>query len=123
MTDKITNAQPVQVNQSKDQNTDQSLVQYPEFTQNLVLAIYGVPLEDFKEDKKLQIAQQCTDIYQEFMVGYFRENYNETDYFRLQQAKTQPDLFIKFPELTQKFVTAYDAFLQELKENNTNINK
>lgn len=120
MTNPATNQTPILPIDNANQNADQNLVQYPEFTQDLVQAMYGVPLGDFRDDKKKEIADRCTNIYQNFMISYFKENYVESDYFRLQQAKFQPDLFAKFPDLTQKFVTAYAIFLNELQKNNEN---
>ena len=92
-------------------------IQYDSFTKELVQAMYGIHFDSFKEEKKDQVAKQCTAIYEEFMLSYFRENYTETDYYRVQQAKTQPDIFTKFPDLSPKFLTAYAEFVKQLELN------
>jgi hypothetical protein len=89
--------------------------QYDEFTQNLVLSILGMSINDIKEEKREETILQCQTIFKNFMEKYFAENFAEVDVTRLKAIPSQPDIFGKFPDLATKFEQAYQAFINQLE--------
>jgi hypothetical protein len=87
------------------------------FVDALIKAITGISLEDIPNDKKAYMIEQSLSIYQNYIIGYFKENFEDKDVLRIQQILKEgtTTIFDKFPELQTKFDEAYDSFIQYLK--------
>jgi hypothetical protein len=87
------------------------------FVDALIKAITGLSLEDIPNDKKNYMIEQCLDIYQNYIVGYFKENFEDKDIIRIEQIlkEGKTTIFDKFPDMQTKFDEAYQSFINYLK--------
>jgi hypothetical protein len=95
--------------------TNTTSSQYDEFTQNLVLSILGVSIDEIKQDKVEEMVIQCQAIYKNYMQKYFSENFDEADVTRLKSVSSNPSILEKFPDFATKFEQAYQSFLSQLE--------
>lgn len=95
----------------------QSEIQELVFVEALLKAITGLPLEDIPNDKKSDMAKQSIDIYTNYIIGYFKENFEAKDIVRIKQVLKEGNvsIFDKFPDLQVKFDEAYESFINYLK--------
>jgi negative regulator of sigma E activity len=91
-----------------------SLVTDNQFAITIVSAITGVSLEFYAPEKQEQLLQQCFDIFQNYMVSYFQENYSEVDTLRLKAGQLDDKVYDKFPDLSPKFDKAVLAFSKDI---------
>jgi hypothetical protein len=100
-----------------DQNYTVTETQDLIFIESLVKAITGLSLNDMPEDKREYMIEQSLSIYQNYIVGYFKENFEIKDTLRIQQIikESNTTIFIKFPDMQTKFDEAYTSFLNYLK--------
>lgn len=87
------------------------------FIDSLIKALTGLSLENIPDDKKTYMIEQSLSIYQNYIVGYFKENFETRDTLRIQQILKEGNthIFEKFPEIQIKFDEAYQSFLNYLK--------
>jgi hypothetical protein len=87
------------------------------FIDALIKAISGLSLQDIPDDKKTYMVEQSLSIYQNYIVGYFKENFETRDALRIQQILKEENttIFDKFPDMQTKFDEAYQSFLNYLK--------
>lgn len=92
-----------------------------EFIKNLVAAVTGYTLEEIpnSEDRK-KVIYECIELYQNFIVEYVQETYGPKDTARLKANKqfSNQNVFSKFPDLSEKTMAAFKAFIQILKTEN-----
>ncbi|MBC7471751.1 MAG: hypothetical protein H7196_00595 [candidate division SR1 bacterium] len=95
-----------------NENETQNLV----FIDALIKALTGLSLESIPDDKKNYMVEQSLIIYQNYIVGYFKENFETRDALRIQQILKEgnTNIFDKFPEMQAKFDKAYQSFLNYL---------
>ena len=101
--------------QNLQNQANDTVVQYDEFTQNLVTAMLGVQISFIKPEKQTEMVDKCKTIFKDFMYGYFSENFTQVDLIRLKHAQQQDGMFDKFPDLAPKFEQAYQEFLKQLE--------
>ena len=93
---------PQQINMAN--KTGQALApdnqQISEFVNNLLVAMLGVQLTDIVEDKREEMVKKCLGMFNDFIIGYFDENYTPVDTIRLKAAQAYPEsgVFEKFPD-------------------------
>jgi hypothetical protein len=87
------------------------------FIDALIKALSGISLQDIPDDKKSFMIEQSLSIYQNYIVGYFKENFETRDALRIQQILKEgnTNIFDKFPDMQTKFDEAYQSFLNYLK--------
>jgi hypothetical protein len=97
--------------------TDNTQLQDIVFIDALIKALTGLSLNDIPDDKKTYMAEQSLNIYQNYIVGYFKENFEAKDALRIQQILKEGNvnIFNKFPDMQAKFDEAYHSFLNYLK--------
>lgn len=89
-----------------------------EFVEALVLAITGFKLEEIPEEKREEIVSDCIELFTKFILEYVEVNYSKKDALRLKAGyETGEDVFTRFPDLKEKYETAYKAFIEMLEEN------
>jgi hypothetical protein len=88
-----------------------------DFVNNLVLAMLGVSINDIIEEKRDEMIKKCLEMFNDFIVGYFQDQFQPIDVTRLKAAQAYPDsdMFNKFPDLPGKFEQAYQAFLKQVE--------
>jgi hypothetical protein len=94
-----------------------SKTKYDEFTQNLILVMLGVELENFSEQEQDEIVFECMAIYNQYIVEYFASHFPEIDNTKINIL----DLVDKNNQsitlgLVQKIQAAYQSFIQHLEE-------
>lgn len=84
------------------------------FCNSLVKAITGMNLDSIPDQSKSSIIENCLEIYQNYIIGYFKEHFDKNDIIRIQQVikDGNTDLFNKFEDLNSKFDEAYQSFIQ-----------
>jgi hypothetical protein len=85
-----------------------------EFANTLVTLITGISLQFYTETEQVTILQQCYDLFQNYMVSYFQENFTEVDTMRLQASVIDENVFSKFSDLNSKFNQALSSFSSDL---------
>ena len=95
----------------------QSEIQDLTFVDALLKSITGLSLEDIPNDKKSDMINQSIDIYTNYIIGYFKENFEAKDILRITQVLKEgtTSIFDKFPDLQTKFDEAYQSFINYLK--------
>jgi hypothetical protein len=103
--------------QNQNPTNNPAMDQTAEFVNNLVIAMLGVAISDIVEDKREEMVKKCLQMFNDFIVGYFQENFTPIDVTRLKAAQAYPenDMFGKFPDLAEKFEKAYQAFLKQVE--------
>ncbi len=84
------------------------------FVDNLVKAITGRSLESIPDENKSAIVEKTMSIYQNYIIGYFKEHFDEKAQMRIKQVirEEKTDLFDKFSDLQAQFDEAYTSFIQ-----------
>jgi hypothetical protein len=87
------------------------------FIDALIKALTGLSMQDIPDDKKTYMIEQSLSIYENYIVGYFKENFDTRDALRIQQILKEgnTNIFDKFPEMQTKFDEAYQSFLNYLR--------
>jgi hypothetical protein len=88
------------------------------FVDSLVKAITGRSLETIPEDKQQEILEKCMSIYQNYIIGYFKQTFDSKAQMRIKQVTVEQktELFDKFPELQNQFDEAYASFIQYIAQ-------
>jgi len=88
------------------------------FVYNLVLTLTGVKLDELTAEQAHELAQECINLYIDFITHYVQEKYSLKDSIRLRSAyESGEDVLTNFPELVPMYEEAYAAFLQWLENN------
>lgn len=86
-----------------------------QFINNLVMAITGSDLASYNKDFQPKLAASCTKAFTDYIGKYIREKYGEMDSLRIRSALKYPgDIFVRFPDLKNKYDEAYQSFLNNL---------
>jgi hypothetical protein len=106
-------------NNSHPQTSPDITLEQLGFVHSLVKAITGTLLEEIPTDSQPEIIQHCLSIYENYIVGYFKEHFEAKDATRIQQVvkEGKTDIFETFPELKKQFDEAYASFIQYLSTN------
>ena len=101
----------------KQTQLSQSEIQDLVFVDALLKSITGLSLEDIPNYKKSDMIKQSVDIYTNYIIGYFKENFEPKDILRIKQVLKEGSvsIFDKFPDLQVKFDEAYESFINYLK--------
>jgi hypothetical protein len=84
------------------------------FVDNLVKAITGRSLESIPDANKALIVEKTMNIYQNYIIGYFKQHFDDKAQMRIKQVirEEKTILFEKFPDLQTQFDEAYTSFIQ-----------
>ncbi len=88
-----------------------------DFVNALVMAILGLRIEELPSDKAQEVAQECLNIFSNYIIKYVATKYGEKDAIRLKASQQFYDdkIFAKFEDLGSKFDDAYISFIELLK--------
>jgi hypothetical protein len=86
------------------------------FLNDLVKAITGKSLEQVPDETKLELSEKCMNIYQTYILSYFKKHFDTKAQLRIRQVTVEQktELFEKFPELQTQFDEAYTSFVEYL---------
>ena len=92
-------------------------VNYDEFTQNLVLIMIGVKLENLEPHQQQEISTECINIYKHYIAEYFANHFPDIDISRFNALDlADKDNHSITIGLAQKIQTAYLSFVSHLEE-------
>lgn len=95
------------------QNTN---IEFSNFINILVQAVIGYNIEEIPADKRLEIVQECIELFNQYIIGFVSQKYGVKEGIRLKASQQFADqnIFAKFTDLGDKFDEAYDSFIEVL---------
>lgn len=103
------------MNDTTPQTLDPNL---KEFVEALVLAITGFHIHEIPQEKREEIIKDCVEFFTGYIVSWVEENHSKKDAIRLKVGyETGENVFLKYPDLEEKYDQAYAAFVEMLERN------
>lgn len=107
----ITSGVRIKLSQNKESG------EFLNFLDDLTSAMVGHKIADIPSHKRVEVVNQCADIFSNFIVEYVRHHYGPKHALRLKSARDFADhsIFEKFEELDEAFSEAFKAFILVLQ--------